>query len=120
MDSVSAGPYLSLRGGGASATRKEARKRKFDHLAEPQSSAGQRRQLSPQDSADEIETTISYANVSQTGLDREANSSDPSLVSTADEAKSGEADETGQGTALREESKPDKPKTQRFVVFIGV
>lgn len=112
INSIYTGPRLGLRGGGASAARKEARKRKFDQVTEPDASTGGKRFISEPESADELDTAASPSAKSHEGTEHETDSS----VSSGQEDKGEEA----RGKATEDKSNATKPKPQRFVVFVGV
>lgn len=116
MAAVYTGPCLSLRGGGASAGRKEARKRKFQQMSGLDASSSDREAASRRASAEEIVDEKSRAIKQQ---DHDANRS-VSSPDSAEDARSAEADGKGQGEALEDKSSRTKSKNQRFVVFIGM
>ncbi|KAL8723777.1 MAG: hypothetical protein Q9181_007211 [Wetmoreana brouardii] len=111
-------PRLSLRGGGASSKRKEARKRKFDQLGEPTAGSGEGLNES---TADPLTPTVgpgpgdsstpSDEHHSDSAADEaiHSESNGPHLVDRDDQRRSSEDD-------------PDsiKRSSQRFIVFVGM
>ncbi|KAL8894612.1 MAG: hypothetical protein Q9207_008455 [Kuettlingeria erythrocarpa] len=101
MSVNSTGPYLCLRGGGASTARKEARKRKFHHLAAPGTAARVKKSTQDHGSTSELYTLKS---TSDTDMHSGVSKSKPTTA----------ADFRGEAGPH-----PDNSKHPRFVVFIG-
>lgn len=100
----------------ASATRKEARKRRF---GEPNAIPGGRKTSSKHKTADGLRSTTSSATKSPTRSDHWDDSSVSELRS-ADKVGSGEDNNEHQNLPLKNVLSPKNCTNQRFVVFVGI
>ena len=111
MDVVTSGCQLSLRGGGASAKRKEARKRKYHELAELPANTSPKRKASTINAVTELLGTPSAAN-------QKASKEHNDTPATNDASpRQKVADIQRESPDLS--SRLGRPKHQHFVVFIG-
>ncbi|KAL8690604.1 MAG: hypothetical protein Q9218_003989 [Villophora microphyllina] len=118
MESAFQDPLLSLRGGGASLKRKEARKRKFDQFQGPIAGSNGGR-ATPKDKSRK-ESIISERLKSRTTVAQvqtvngAVDNTDLSVCSP-----SAQMDEESRNAPPAEQPEPSKHTAQRFIVFVG-